>query len=63
MNEAELREWAKTQEWQDKNSESHCYCVVCLAHVRKDIFELLGGTCPYHQFDEPIQYGLSGDGT
>ena len=44
-------------DWRDPTS--HCYCVVCLAPVRADIFEERGGTCPSHNFDDPITYDFA----
>lgn len=41
-------------DWRDPNSG--CYCVVCLAPVREDIFVQRGGCCPNHKFDDECTY-------
>lgn len=41
-------------DWRDPNSG--CYCVVCLAPVREDIFVQRGGCCPDHKFDDECTY-------
>ena len=56
MKQAEkLREQAPPKpEWYDPNSG--CYCVICLAPVREDIFVQRGGCCPHHNFDDECEY-------
>ena len=41
-------------DWRDPNSG--CYCVVCLAPVREDIFVQRAGCCPNHKFDDECTY-------
>jgi hypothetical protein len=41
-------------DWRDPNSG--CYCVVCLAPVRQDIFTLRQGCCPNHKPDDECTY-------
>ena len=41
-------------DWRDPNSG--CYCVVCLAPVREDIFVQREGCCPDHKFGDECTY-------
>jgi hypothetical protein len=41
-------------DWRDPNSG--CYCVVCLAPVRQDIFTQRQGCCPNHKPDDECTY-------
>jgi hypothetical protein len=44
----------KRPDWWDGNSG--CYCVICLAQVKADIFDKHEGCCPRHKFEDRPLY-------
>lgn len=41
-------------DWWDNTSG--CYCVVCLAPVKEEMFKARDGCCGEHKFDDPCTY-------